>query len=332
MIQKTFRLKWALKLGLGLLLFLVIVKFSGNLKDIGQLFLDINWYRAWPVVIWTLLINILASWRWHVLLKCFSKKSNFITLLRFIMIGRVVGHTTSQIMGDMGSRFIYLKSRDIELKQGALTILLDKILDGTFCIAVGIVFLWMIFAGGISALPLYPPALAVVLFITGIWLLPGVLLLLGKLRSNKDLLQELKTMMSGRTRLLLVALTLGKYSASAMRYMLIMKLSGIDLAFEKVFMGTAVAQIGLIAGITPGGLGLVEAGWAGALYHYGISSLAVARFLVAQRLLIFASVLLLSFLFIIHERLSRKRHFTQEKDDIAQNMPCCSKNTGTTPY
>jgi uncharacterized membrane protein YbhN (UPF0104 family) len=67
-----------------------------------------------------------------------------------------------------------------------------------------------------------------------------------------------------------------------------------------------VAQIGLIAGITPGGLGIMEAGCTGALYHLDITSPLVAQFLVLQRLLIFFSVLILSALYIVFENISAK--------------------------
>ena len=73
-------------------------------------------------------------------------------------------------------------------------------------------------------------------------------------------------------------------------------------------MAAAVAQIGLIIGVTPGGLGLVEAGWAGALHKFGVSSMDAAKFLLAQRILIFVSVLLIALLSVMEGYLTKRRN------------------------
>jgi uncharacterized membrane protein YbhN (UPF0104 family) len=301
MAQNVLRLGWFLKFGFGFLLFFSLLRLLISPEDISHL-LNIHWYKAWHVILWTLLINILAAWRWHILLNSFSNRSNFIKLLGFTLFGRIAGQSTSQIAGDLGSRFVYLKSRNIEMKQGGFTILFDKILEGILFIAVVVVFLGTIFSVTLRSHASFALIFAIFLFLAGVWMTPLVSSVIGRFFKKEDFPNRVSTILSDRTGWMVIILTLGKYAASAMRFMFILQLCGIDLLYSEVIMGTAVAQIGLIAGITPGGLGIMEAGWAGALYTFGITAPLVAQFLVAQRLLIFCSVLVLSLMYVFFER------------------------------
>jgi|GEM_PF-5686506 len=304
--------KTILKFSIGLLLFFGIVALFSDLKDIDQL-LKINWLMAWPVVVLTFVINVLDTWKLHVIINHFSKKGDFGTLLRYIITGRFVGHSTSQVFGDMGSRFLYLKSSGIDLKRGAFAIILDKLLTaillGCIIITIPAVVVFEEFEYFSSIAPIVSAAL----FAVSIFLMPAVISLFIKIFPKRDILKQLKTMVSGRLRWLLYLLTIGKFLVSAGRYLFIMRLCQIDLSFAKVFMGTAIVQGSMIVGITPGGLGLVEAGWAGVLYFYKAPSLSSAKFLVNQRLLIFGSVILLSLLFLIYNEL-KKRFSTPDSD------------------
>jgi uncharacterized membrane protein YbhN (UPF0104 family) len=311
--------KTILKFAIGLLLFFGIVALFSDLKDIDRL-LKINWLMAWPVVLLTLVINVLDAWKLHVIINHFSKKGDFTTLLRYIIMGRFVGHSTSQMFGDMGSRFLYLKSSGIDLKRGALAIILDKLLIAILlgCIVITIPAL-VVFEGS-ELCSSIAPFVSTALFAVSISLMPAVISLFIRIFPKRDILKQLKTMVSGRMRWTLFLLTIGKFLVSAGRYLFIMRLCGIDLSFAKVFIGTAIVQGSMIVGFTPGGLGLVEAGWAGVLYFYKAPSLNSASFLVNQRLIIFGSVILLSLLFVIHNEL-KKRFSTSGENTPASGSP-----------
>ena len=74
--------------------------------------------------------------------------------------------------------------------------------------------------------------------------------------------------------------------------MLLLRIFKIDLEFIQIFFGTGVAQIGNLLGLTPGGLGLVEAGWTGVLHYHAVPAAKIAAFLVSQRILILLMVLI----------------------------------------
>jgi uncharacterized membrane protein YbhN (UPF0104 family) len=311
-LKKT--VKTLLKFLVGLLLFFGIITLFSDLKDIDELF-KINWLMAWPVIILTFLINTLDAWKWHSMLNHFSQKGNFITLLRYIIMGRLVGHSTSKVFGDMGSRFLYLKSTGIDMKRGAFTIFLDKLLIAMLLGCIIVTIPAIIAFEELEQYPSILPIVSIALFALLISIMPAVISLFIRLfPKREEVLKQVKSMVSGRMRWLLYLLTVGKFSLAVSRFLVIMRLCQIDLSFAKAFIGTAIVQGSMIVGITPGGLGLVEAGWGGALYFYGVPSLNVAKFLVNQRIIIFGSVAFLSLVFALHNVL-------KERFSVAEDTP-----------
>lgn len=313
MSEKKTSYKSALRLVLGIVIFVSLIALIGDAKDFARL-LEVDWYWVGIVVALTFIINILASWRWHLLLKSLSDKSDVFSILRFFIMGRAVGHSTSMVAGDLGSRYVYFTSRDIGFKDGALTILVDKFLEGLLFLCVGVVFVAVIALGGTDGLMLFPVAFSVVIFFAAMWVMPGLLSLTGKflpnkvgrLISNEDGENRLNSIVTGNNRFILFLFTVGKYVTSTFRFFVIMKICGIGLPFAAVFLGTSAAQLGLVLGLTPGGLGFVEAGWAGALHYLGIGASLTATFLLTQRILIYVSVMVLAFFCLIYELLFRK--------------------------
>ena len=59
---------------------------------------------------------------------------------------------------------------------------------------------------------------------------------------------------------------------------------------------TGVAALTGLVGLTPGGLGVIEWGWAGAFRHLGVDGVDVARFVLCQRLCVITNFGLLSLL------------------------------------
>ena len=305
MTQEKSRINLILRFGLGLLIFIGIVVVLGKSGGVEQL-LNIQWQKGFRVVLWTFALQTTASLRWHLLLRGFTEKGDFVTLLKFMVFGRAAGHSSSLIAGDLGSRYVYLKSMEIDMKRGTAAIFLDKLFEAILFFSVLVLFFGMVFSETIASRPFIPLLLASLLFLVAMIFLPFSLAFLGKIFKKREILIQMKGMVKGRVLPVFFLLTLAKYSISAARFASIMSLSGIDLSYIKVFMGTSLAQAGLILGFTPGGLGFLEAGWAGALHFFGVPAEETARFLVSQRLLIFASVLFLAFLFIVYDRLTKK--------------------------
>jgi len=298
-------LLFAFKLTVGLILLLVVIEIVGDIRDLRHLFY-LKWYQAWPVLVLTLLINILATLRWYILL---SKLNNFhtpfINLLGALNVGLLVGHSTSHNIGSLGTRIAYLKSQGIILKRGGLSVFLDKLCDFLMLLSVGIVFFTWTLWGDKHHPDITFPLLTLVLFILIIWTFPFKKI--SKLVVNEEGLSFESAMLNAKFKLRLIVFTFTKYLAVVFRFKIILDLCKINLKFVLCFIGTSFAQLGKIVSFTPGGIGFVEAGWAGALYYFGIPSNAVASFLVLQLLLIFMSVGLIAIPFIMYFAYLNKR-------------------------
>ncbi|MCB0208603.1 MAG: flippase-like domain-containing protein [Anaerolineae bacterium] len=283
------------KLALGLILLIALIEVTGSLQDAREL-LDLNWYQAWPVLGWTLLLNAIATWRWQILIRQFGLPHiPFPSLLKSVVVGRLVGNSTSQVIGDISARSIYLKSHGVDLKQGGLTIIADKLFEVAFALAVSIVFFVSIITGQFAVCPGCFPLATLGVFAAATWSLPQLLKLFGHLPWIAQRITPLPDFLFDHTRWLLAGLTIIKYGVVVLRYDFILRFCGItNLSLVSVFFGTAWAQVGLMLAFTPGGLGFVEAGWTGALIYFSVANSAISKFLIAQRLLITLSVILLA--------------------------------------
>lgn len=290
------RLKVILKLVVGILIFLALIELFGSLSDIRHL-LDFDWHAAWQVVFWTLAINVFAAWRMHLMLKGNVKSGGFFRLLNVILISRAVGHSSSQLVADLGARFLYLKERGVGLRDAGVYIVLDKVFEGVLFLCVLSAFLTIAVieqAGTAIMDPAFFGLIAVLIYLGlasgfGGWF--AKLFVLVPFFRNSSL--RMPRQFSAGTCISLGLISLGKYASSTMRFWVILNLTGVNLSYDLAFLGTSMAQLGLLVGLTPGGLGLVEAGWGGALIIYQVPSDLVVKFLVVQRILILASVLLL---------------------------------------
>jgi hypothetical protein len=291
---------FVIKLGIGLVLFFGIYIVTGDVKDMKNI-LPLPWYRAWPVLFWTVLINIFATWRWHLLLTRLSfPRVTFLHLLKVMTLARIAGLSTSQIVGDIGSRFAFLKIKNMDLKTGSMSIVLDKFFEFLMLASVGFaITAWLLLEPSKQTVPGVYITAAVFIFSLSVWSSPYALRGIKKFLSKERGSLIDASPVSSPVRYALGVLTLAKYLSVVFRFMSILGFCGIGLPMSNVFWGTALAQLGLVIGITPGGLGFVEAGWTGALHVFRISPAEIAQFLIVQRLLIFACVILVGAIAVI---------------------------------
>jgi uncharacterized membrane protein YbhN (UPF0104 family) len=87
----------------------------------------------------------------------------------------------------------------------------------------------------------------------------------------------------GLTILLNVALTICFYHIS--------RAVGMTHPWTVFFAGFPITQLSLILAVTPGGLGLFDAGWYGVLLLGGVPNQEALTFVIAQRAYIFLFVL-----------------------------------------
>ncbi|MFC1830298.1 lysylphosphatidylglycerol synthase transmembrane domain-containing protein [Thermodesulfobacteriota bacterium] len=293
-------------LGLGLLLGLVL--FIGGLEDPGFIF-NFDWRKSWLVLIATAVINLIAALRWYLILTGSLSFSGitFFKLFRIVMLGRIVGTSTHQLLGDVGSRSLYLKSEGHSLQYAGVSIVTEKLLEGLMFLSVVVVFcLSLLDPKGMIPLWFFVFASILLLFLLTRFVSPIVAFIERFFKHPQAILKEMSSQ-AENLGLALVFLTALKYLSVTLRFLIIFHLCSINLDLMKCFWGTACAQLGLMVGITPGGLGFVEAGWTGALHFYDIDPVLITRFLIVQRLLITISIVLLFLTVTIWERVEEER-------------------------
>jgi len=267
---------------------------------------DFDWRNSWLVLVATAVINLIAALRWYLILAgSFSFSGiTFIKLFRIVMLGRIVGTSTHQFLGDVGSRSLYLKSEGHSLQAAGVSIMTEKLLEGLMFLSVVIAFwLSLLDPQGMIPVCVFVFASFLLLFLLTRFVNPIVAVIERFFTRPHAVLKEMSSQ-AKNLGLALVLLTALKYLSVTLRFLVIFHLCRINLDFVKCFWGTACAQLGLMVGITPGGLGFVEAGWTGALHFYDIDPGLISRFLIVQRLLITISVVLLFLTVTIWEKVS----------------------------
>jgi len=243
------------------------------------------------LLIWvlTILLNLVATYRWYVILYYLGIKNiTFFSLFKINFFARFYGQITSQIIGDFGAKTYLLKQNDIPLKTSLFSIFWDKSFE-----------LFMLFSVAVAALAitlfdlseemywLVIPLSLFILFLSNHYSQYVTRLILW---FKKGTTYQTITL-SMRDRAIILLLTIAKYFLVVLRFLVILAICQIPLSFGKVFVGTAMAQLGILLGITPGGLGIVETGWAGVFSFFSIHSNKIPQFLIAQRIAILVVVI-----------------------------------------
>lgn len=92
-------------------------------------------------------------------------------------------------------------------------------------------------------------------------------------------------------------LSLARYLAVMLQFWAVAAAVAADLSAAQIARATPIGQLAGMLGVTPGALGIQEAGWAGALTWVGADARAIALFVLAQRALVtlyFAALALVS--------------------------------------
>ena len=89
-------------------------------------------------------------------------------------------------------------------------------------------------------------------------------------------------------------LSLARYLAMLVQFWAVAAGLGVDLVAMQIAAATPIGQLAGMIGVTPGALGVQEAGWLGALAWVGVDAPAIAVFVLGQRLVLTAYFALLS--------------------------------------
>ncbi|MBN2105719.1 flippase-like domain-containing protein [bacterium] len=292
-----------LKFILGLALFLFIVIELGTRESWTSI---VHFKMRDLFIIWilTLGLNLIASYRWHLLIRhigVFDFTYGFI--LKVSLLARFSGQTISQIIGDVGVKSLYIGDK-IPLKKAMKSILWDKGLEILLLISVLLLMPIIVFCPIPEMyLILCVPLLIFMVFIA----IHFSIYIAGISKANTiKWIPDITITLSNKQKLFLSLLTFSKYLCVVIRYMIFLCIFQINLNFIQVFFGTSIAQIGNLIGITPGGLGFVEAGWTGVLKYYNIDAGKIAAFLLSQRIIILFVVFINFLMVTLWDKIKKK--------------------------
>lgn len=250
----------------------------------------------------SLLGTALASWvtarRWQIMLEAMGgDRLPFFEYLRVLVATRFLGQFVPTLAMDLVGRGVGLRRAGSERSLGhaATQVVVERILD--LALPLGLAVWLLTQPPAATAHDLLTPT-ALVLAIAGLFvpfIRPGARLALAvydrlrRLRrrtldaDDADLPRDevhiapaVATRVAALSVLRLVSVALQFYGAA---YVV-----GLMPSASHMLGATGVAGLAGLVGITPGGLGVIEWGWAGGLRHLALDPVDVARFVLCQRL------------------------------------------------
>jgi uncharacterized membrane protein YbhN (UPF0104 family) len=305
------RIKAAVQLLVGVALFVLVLGWLA--PDWGELLDRVELDLGWALVglLGTTLASFVTAARWKLLAEVMGgTRLRFITYFHGLVLTRFLGQFTSTAVMDLVGRGAVLRSAGSDRGYGhaAMQVVVERSLDAV----LPLVLLGWALAVQLDVLPMPPLAsllLACVLFmVLAIPLLrPGVhisLRLYRWLQPRMDRLRRwfgrlLRRKVDPRPRAepelepLSVELelsakvagySLARFATVTLQFWGIARAVGIDLSWQQITTATPVQQMTSMVGLTPGGLGMVEAGWAAGLVWVGLDAVAISLFVLAQRM------------------------------------------------
>jgi uncharacterized protein (TIRG00374 family) len=216
---------------------------------------------------------------------------------------RAIGLVIPRSLSTFAGKPVALRSLGLSLKRSVWAVLVDSIFD---LLLLGVLLIpALLFLGGrTSAQAALALALGLVLALTGgVWWITagnGLLRLVGWAERVPCLEAILPRTSEKSTGLLLrraaavraLGLTLLLNAALAACYHRIGRAVGLSHHWIVFAVGFPAVQLCLVLAVTPGGLGLLDAGWYGVLLLGGVPRKDALTFVVAQRAYVFIFVLI----------------------------------------
>lgn len=284
----------ALRLIVGLLACALILWASG-FDDIKQL----SEVAPAPLLLGLLVswsLSLLIAYRWAFITRAItsSEVAPFSEFLKIFILSRVAGTFVPRDVGELGTRGVWLsRLQGLSRKQVAASLLLDKLSDlalsGIFLLAVSPYWFLGFSAEFSLLLMLFVPVLGLGLSYTQPkWLLRSFS------RSLLGKYGERISALPARAVPWVLFLCLSKFCLVVLRSFCASALFGLDINGELILLATPLGQLAFLVAISPGGLGVLEAGWYGILLWAGIEAHTAVLFLVGQRIIMTLSLALLA--------------------------------------
>lgn len=256
-------------------------------------------------------IIIPAALRWDLVLRALLPGYQFPlgTSLRVVLLGLALGQVTTTDVGSASSRLVYLtQGRQVPLGQASYSVLLDRWLDV-------LVLLLLIPASALALPGILSPAAALLLmgiasglFVVlaarwptmvsaPLWWGIGVATFLLKRVLKHRAAQELgiaQRQLGAADLARAFGLSFARMFFVGIRTWLVLLAVGSELSFGDLWLLLPLAQATLLVPITPGGLGIYEAGWYGILIARGVSPEETLLFVVLNRVLSVVALLIIT--------------------------------------
>jgi hypothetical protein len=283
-----------LRLALGLVLFGgVLWWLAPDLNALrARARLDLTW--AAVGLLGTTLASLVTAARWKLITEAMGgTRLPFAIYLHALVMTRFVGQFVPMLAVDLVGRGMALRSRGSErgLGHAVAQALVERMLDA---VLPAVILVWAFVLPGFASASAWQGlllfALAFVLLSTpllapmsrvALHTLAWVRTRLGRPSEHEPLAVAPFTALSA------AVLGLARYAAVVLQFAGWAAAAGVFVAAAPMTAATAVAQLAGLIGVTPGALGIQEAGWTGALRATDpagtLDAAAIALFLVATR-------------------------------------------------
>jgi len=294
---------------IGLVIFILLIRYGGT-ESLKQ-FTDLKFIPSIGIIITTLIITGSVAIRWQNITNTLlnSTIARSFQFYYFFIISRVSGFILPKDLTDFGLRILWLKKiKKIPLSVAGSSVAIDRIFDLMILIIffIGSLPFWFGLNNlylALSIIALFPIIIGITLlfihksFLTGIENIFSFGLKIGlKLPViKKKIPQELPFSFQDKKVLRTVYfLSFLKFLSTIARFVLFALALNIPISPELIIIGAPLGQLSYLIAFTPGGLGIMEAGWLGVLKLLHVQTDIAIDFVVGQRILTIGVILILA--------------------------------------
>lgn len=251
----------------------------------------------------TFVACVVTSARWKRMAEAMGgTKLPHVVYFHSLALTKVLGQVSSTLVMDLVGRGVALRAAGSQRGLGhAVT---QAVLERIFDLVLPLMLLgwalavWWGAWSGPAALASFVAVCGVFVALAGVMLAPltrlalRVYAALGRVRARLSGAAEPAALevpaVERRVALDIALLGLARYVAVLGQFWAVAAAAGADIELLAMAGATPVGQLSGMLGVTPGALGIQEAGWAGALQWVGVSAETIALFVLSQRLIITA--------------------------------------------
>ena len=289
----------------GLALFAIFLSLGGlaPLEDYQQT----RWPLAACAAGLSLPISALATWRWRLLTRALVNDPGpgWFAYYRCFIVARALALILPKEMVDLGGRALWQnKVAKVSLPTAGFVVAIDRLFDVILLPALLFVTgaYWLGWLGAAASIYL-TVALAAVLgiilsirFGTAIGRLESLLAGAVKIAARIKWLRGIKVPPLGTASLnrssvgRAYCLTVSKYALTILQVILLSNALSLTISSATFALAAPLGQLSFLLAVTPGALGIFEAGSFGALTMLGTSAEQASAIVTANRLLMFSAV------------------------------------------